>query len=262
MINLHYKVEKADNNNYLIYLSNKEELSVEDNIIQSLESFAFYNDSNDSPEAHICSWLQGRFECSWDYAKYGIPAVTLSSDNAKNVKGIDQLFLNRPIFIFFSRGNLNEEKELWVSTLKNIPKFVFTAENTESVIGISTTEHLYVYGYLDCLKHYHPVSVSGNADKTIIVMKQWFGDEYQDIYDKCKQYIDKFVYDHKYDLRIPFFMIIESDWVRRYHKSCKIINDKLRPLFIMPLPAVINKKNYTILIPIVDQLTRSTYKGL
>lgn len=260
MINLHYTVEKADTNNYLIYLSNKEELSLSDTLIQSLESFAFYNDSNDSPEAHICSWLQGRFECGWDYDAYGIPSVTLST--AKTTKGIDQLFLKRPIFIFFSRGKLEEEKELWINTLKNVPKFVFTAENTESTIGISTTEHLYVYGYLDCLKHYHPVSVTGVADKTITVMKQWFGNDYERIYNKCKQQIDKFVFTHKYDIRIPFFMIIESDWVRRYQKACRILNDREKPLFIMPIPTVIDNKNYTILLPIMDQLTRSTYKGL
>ena len=259
MINLHYKVEKADQN-YLLYLDDKE-LELDDNVKQSLESFAFYNDPNDSPEAQICTWLQGRFESCWDFTKYGIPAVTISY-NTKINKSIDQLFLNRPIFIFFSRGNLKDEKQLWIDTLKNIPKFVFTAENTESAIGISTTEHLYVYGYLDCLKHYRPVSMSGIADKTVTVMKQWFGNDYQFIYDKCKQQIDKFVFIHKYDIRIPFFMIIESDWVRRYQKACKILNDREKPLFIMPIPTVIKNKNYTILLPIMDQLTKNTYKGL
>lgn len=86
--------------------------------------------------------------------------------------------------------------------------------------------------------------------------------DYERIYNKCKQQIDKFVFIHKYDIRIPFFMIIESDWVRRYQKACRILNDREKPLFIMPIPTVIDNKNYTILLPIMDQLTRSTYKGL
>ena len=253
MITLKYTISKAEHD-YLVYLD-ANDLDVDENIKIVLESFAFSLSNKTNIETLICNKLHKLLESCWDFS-YGIPIVTLSGDT----KNIDQVFLGRPIIIFFSRGDLTNEKNIWVNEIKYIPKFIFVADCNESLIEISTTDHQYVYGYLDCAKKYN--SRKQTVDKITITTKQWFGDDYEFIYSKCKQRIDEFVIAHKLDVSIPGFMFVESDWARRYQKALSMLNDKFHPWLIMTLPVILEDKQYTVLFPIMEQLSKNIYKGL
>lgn len=252
MISLNYSVAKAGSD-YFAYLDT-DNLDIDENIKLNIESFAFSVVNNVSIETHICHKLQKLLENCWDFS-YGIPTINIKGD----LKGIDQVFIGRPIIIYFSRGDLATEKNVWTKELNLIPKFIFVADCTESVIEISTTDHLYVYGYLDCAKKYSAKKPS--IDKITITLKQWFPDDYDMLYARCKQRIDEFVVKHKLDITIPGFMFVESDWAKRYHKASGMLNDKYHPLFVMSLPVVADNKSLTVLFPINEQLHKNVYKG-
>src|SRR5574344_856537 len=222
MQHLEFTIDGDGEHNYLVYLSNKLDIEINDNIYNSFGVTATRiltergNNLTKSAKRmliseYICSKINDVLDLYWDVNLYGIPVIRLTGD----VDMLDSKFITKDIIIY----TFNTNAEKWIDELTA----VYAWPNDNNFIFIA--RHM----------------------------------RYSDTYDIISDSID-FVVMGKINIYIPSYLVILSHHIKRYKKALDTIESLYHPKFIMTLPIYRGNCSYTLLFPILEDITTNTVR--
>lgn len=265
-----YNVESDNSGNYLFSIGDSllSELDLPVSIKDAISSFAlsfssnqtYFNRGSDSQVMfeYICSKIKTMFERHWDQ-KYGIPVVSFHQYPARH----SETFRHDNLVVFFTKQNNEVEIETWQKALSSVSNITFVAELSEFGFSIITSDHKFVYSWLNQKKFMAKASKPVDRLTVENKLKIWFPKEKlrNALMTEAKNTIDSFVVEKSFNIFIPEYMFIESSHAKRFKISQEILTKKYDPEFIMTLPMIHEGKLYTVLFPVCGKFTKNNIRG-
>lgn len=272
MQHLEFTIDGDGEHNYLVYLSNKLDIEINDNIYNSFgvttNRILAERGSNLTKSAkrmliseYICSKINDVLDLYWDVNAYGMPVIKLIGD----VDTLDSKFTTKNIIIY----TFNTNPEKWINELTttyawpNDGNFIFLARHmrysdTYDIISDSID---FVTVWLTKEGNKSTQAIDTPEIKLSKLMHNWYApDEYNTLSNLADQTIMNFVVMGKINIYIPSYLVVLSHHIKRYKKALDTIESLYHPKFIMTLPIYRGNCNYTVLFPILEDITTNTVR--
>lgn len=272
MQHLEFTIDGDGEHNYLVYLSNKLDIEINDNIYNSFGVTATRiltergNNLTKSAKRmliseYICSKINDVLDLYWDVNLYGIPVIRLTGD----VDMLDSKFITKDIIIY----TFNTNAEKWIDELTavyawpNDNNFIFIARHmrysdTYDIISDSID---FVAVWLTKEGDKSTQDIDTPEIKLSKLMHNWYAaDEYNTLSNLADQTIMNFVVMGKINIYIPSYLVVLNYHIKRYKKALDTIESLYHPKFIMTLPIYRGNCSYTTLFPILDDLNKNTVR--
>ncbi len=270
MQRLEFTVEHDGEHNYLIYLSNKLDIDVSDNIYNSFgvtTTRVLAERGNNLAKSakrmliseYICSKINDVLDSYWNVNDYGIPVINLKGDLAT----IDTKFTSKDIVIY--TGN-NATK--WIAELNE----TYAWPNDNLIFLARCMRYSDTYDVISDSIDFVTVWLTREGNKTLQyvetpaiklakLMHNWYNqEEYDTLTNLADQVIASFVVVGKVNIYIPSYLVVLSHHIKRYKKALDTLNSLYHPKFIMTLPLYRGNCTYTVLFPILEDITADTVR--
>lgn len=283
MQRLEFKIESDGENNYLIYLVDRLDVTnnntspanarykVEDRLYNSFGVTTTrvlaergHNLSKSAKRMliteYLCSKINDVLDACWNADEYGVPIIKLSGD----ISSLDTKIVSKDIIIYTHSSDINK----WIDEISTHyawpnENFVFLARymrysDTYDVISDSL-DFVTVWLTKDGSKISQLIETP--EIKLVKLMHNWYSrEEYDNLSRLADQAITNFVVVGKINMYIPSYLVVLSHHIKRYKKAIDTIESLYRPKFIMSLPVYRGNCTYTVLFPILEDITSDTVR--
>ncbi len=274
MQHLEFTLENDGSANYLIYLSNKLDIEVNEKLYDSFSATTtrklYTNRTTKAANKmiiseYICSKINDVLDTYWDIEKYGIPLVTIVGDTSN----LDMGFRNKKILMYTLGCNKYNNPELWINGINEEFKWpddknlVFLSRygGTEDNYSVIATSAEFAIAWLSKVNCTTNVVADSPEARLTRIMHNWYKDEeYNNLVTLSERAISDFVVLGKINIYIPGYLTIPSYHIKRYKKALDLINSIYNPEFVMTIPIYRGNTSYTVLFPICDSITADTVR--
>lgn len=251
---LHYDVECDNNNNYIVYLKDQNELPNE--IYDEISSTAVTisvgvtnPQGARAPAELVCERVKRILDPVWDLETLGIPAIKFNFNNCKRVANI---FKHHPVFVF-TTGITERSKaiELWEDSIRFLPKFTFLGSSDGKTFDLVTQDVNFACSWLDKYNTAADTSTGLKYDCDHL-LKCWYnnGSLLEELRNDSFSAIAAYVVKANVNKYIPEYLTVPLYNVKRYRKAVSILSTKYANALIMSLQ--LPGKDYVVLFPIPE----------
>lgn len=273
MQRLEFTLESDGTYNYLIYLSSKLDITINEKMYDSFSATAtrklYINripkDTNKMLiSEYICSRINDVLDSYWDVETYGIPVINIVGDTTD----LDQEFRNRQIIIYTLGCRNYNCPEAWVTDINktfswpndNIIFLSRYGSNIRDSYNVIANTVDFTTAWLDKMKYINTTSDSPES-KLVKLMRNWYKDvEYDTLVKLSEQAITDFVVTGKINIYIPGYLTVHSYHIKRYKKALDTIENIYNPKFVMTIPIYRGNTSFTVMFPICENITSDTVR--
>ena len=251
---LHYDVECVNNNNYIVYLQNINNLPEEiyceiSSTAITLPTIATQTRNAVVPAEAICEKIKQLFDANWNLETLGIPAIQFNFNNCKRIANI---FKHHPVLIF-TTGTETRGKAvtIWNDCIKMLPKFTFLGGNTGKSFELVTQDLNFVLAWLQ--RYSGDIGLNRGLKYDFNhLLTNWYRNStlLEELRKDSSNVIATFVVKTNLNKYIPEYLIVPIYNLKRYRKAVSILSEKYKGSFIMSLQ--IPCKDYAVLFPIPE----------
>lgn len=274
MRNLTFTIEHDGEYNYLVYLTGKSDVDIDEHLYDSFGiSIIRKNQLIKTPKnvkkmyisEYICSKINDVLDRYWDVAKLGIPVIKLQGD----LDTLDPKFCNSDILLYTNGcTSVDDISQKWIDELSSM----YAWPNTQPILflsrcdsgndgyGVVSDSMEFVLTWLAKNKccNAGADTIESKIDK---IMRNWYSaEEYATLTKLSEQAIMNFVVIGRINMYIPSYLTVPSYHIRRFKKAQDTLESYYHPKFIMTIPIYRGNNSYTVLLPIMEDITTDTVR--
>lgn len=271
---LEFNIEHDGEYNYLVYLTNKLETPLDERIYDSFGvSFIHKHQLIKMPKnakkmyisEYICNKINDVLDTCWDIGKLGVPVVKFKGD----LDTLDPIFCNSDLLIYTNGCAVADDiPQKWIEELSktyawpNDKRILFLSRcdsksDSYDVVSDSMEFTLAWLAKNKCVT----ADLDTTERKIDKIMRNWYSkEEYATLTKLSDQAINDFVVIGQINMYIPSYLTVPSYHIKRFKKAQDTLEAYYHPKFIMTIPVYRGNNSYTVLLPIMDDITADTVR--